>query len=447
MIGAVTTPTAAVANGAATGDVTVGDAEAVRPTAVADGVDAGSVWNTVNVVSVEDGSKAGNDSKDVVGSEAAPTPAVVPVINPGVEVSAGVKVGVEFKVGLADTRHADDDADAARDVARGAAVDEVRDGARTRHREREREPDRDFVQFFRDLNITDSTKVPFLAGLLRNFRDAAAKLDSHLSVYLELVHTAVSRMITSLSPFEMPQPLWIRVHDRLGFFHDDEEQKRFVNIGLAYAYRHLEMDALAVPNAKVLKDISRETGIVVADALCEDAGRVGGDAVVAFNTGSMGKKAATHGMPVANLGAAEPPPVVDEDLLANTDGRAPRPSADPNVADGLSGLAGNGGGGDEEAAISDSSDEADLHVPPLAPRTANDGDGTASDAVEGASGKDGAGMAARPTEGAARPAAEAVTRPRLVFARQPVLKPTAPALTTVLRSLSALRGCENAKDA
>jgi len=123
-------------------------------------------------------------------------------------------------------------------------------------RDRDRERDRDYIQFFVDLGIEDDHKDVFLAGLLRNYHIAAAKLDKHLAGYSAAVHAAVSRLAPATGAHDAPEHLWIRVHDRLGFFHDeDRHAQRVVNVGMAFAYRHLEMNALAATNAQVLVDL------------------------------------------------------------------------------------------------------------------------------------------------------------------------------------------------
>jgi len=128
-----------------------------------------------------------------------------------------------------------------------------------------RERDKDYIQFFLDLGIEDDHKDVFLAGLLRNYHAAAAKLDKHLTGYSAAVHAAVSRLAPATSAHDAPEHLWIRVHDRLGFFHDeDRHAQRVVNVGMAFAYRHLEMNSIASANAQVLHDLSTKAGGVQA---------------------------------------------------------------------------------------------------------------------------------------------------------------------------------------
>jgi len=120
----------------------------------------------------------------------------------------------------------------------------------------DREREHDYIQFFAELGIEDKQKDVFLAGLLRNYHVAAAKLDKHLVGYSAAVHAAVSRLSPAASVDDAPEHLWIRVHDRLGFFHDaDRHAQRVVNVGMAFAYRHLELNAIAAANAQVLMDL------------------------------------------------------------------------------------------------------------------------------------------------------------------------------------------------
>jgi len=434
--GAVTTADAAnVVNAveAGTADVAASDAKPVEPTGNAPAIVTVPAKDTVNgqghpagEVAIKDAVSAKdvvNKREDAVNTSGALTATVL----------SEVKAGVPADTKPVDAPTVDEDNEA----AQAASYEEAGDGVRTRHRGRERQPDRDYIQFFRDLNITDSTKVPFLAGLLRNFRDAASKLHAHLAVYSTSVHAAVSRMTTSPSPYESPQHLWIRVHDRLGFFHDEDgHAQRLVNIGLAYAYRHLEMDALAIANAKVLKDMSRETGIVVSDVLCEDAGRVDGGTGVAFNAGS----AATQGVPAADRGVGGTLPVDGASLLAREDGRTPGFCVNPCTKTQLPRAAGGGDGVDSGDGSSDSGGEGNAEVPPPADEIGTDaGDVPAGGDKESRRGDDGLKVAVH------RPVAGSMTR--LVFARQPVLKPTAEALAAVVRALAALRGHEDAEDA
>jgi len=134
------------------------------------------------------------------------------------------------------------------------------------------------VQFFADLGIPDLQKRVFLGGLLRTFRDAAAKLDMHLGGYSSAVHAAVSRLSSPPNPRKSPEHLWRRVHDRLGFFHDENQHaQRLVNVGMSWAYWHLEMNAICLASAQLLTEQSRLT-----DRAADDHGRVDAGSVVAL---------------------------------------------------------------------------------------------------------------------------------------------------------------------
>ncbi|KAK1864485.1 hypothetical protein I4F81_007031 [Pyropia yezoensis] len=62
-------------------------------------------------------------------------------------------------------------------------------------------------------------------------------------------------MVNTENPMLPPQYPWIRVVDRVGFFNDsDVFAGRVVSVGLAYAYRHKELDVLAAANALRLID-------------------------------------------------------------------------------------------------------------------------------------------------------------------------------------------------
>jgi len=122
-----------------------------------------------------------------------------------------------------------------------------------------REDYNEYVEFFDVLGITDAVKVSYLSTLLRLFYEAATKLDMHLAPHGASLHSAVSRIITSANPTEAPRHRWIRVVHRLGFFTDkDLHAQRVVNVGLSYAYRNLQLNALTEDNALLLQ--SRSTG-------------------------------------------------------------------------------------------------------------------------------------------------------------------------------------------
>jgi len=113
-----------------------------------------------------------------------------------------------------------------------------------------------YVSFFDNLGISDEKQIAFLATLLRNVFEASSKLDSHLAPHGAALHSAVSRMQVSDNPRDAPTHRWIRVVDRLGFFSDtNSHAERIVNVGLSFAYRHLEVDALAEANAMLLRQV------------------------------------------------------------------------------------------------------------------------------------------------------------------------------------------------
>jgi len=128
-----------------------------------------------------------------------------------------------------------------------------------------------YLQFFKHLGITDEQKTGFLASLLRNVFDASSKLDLHLAPYGATVHSAVSRMLVPDNPRDSPSYRWIRITDRVGFFSDDDAHAvRLVNIGLSYAYRYLEADAISVANTSLLEETQQSTRRLAAAAAAAD---------------------------------------------------------------------------------------------------------------------------------------------------------------------------------
>jgi len=167
-----------------------------------------------------------------------------------------------------------------------------------------------YVSFFENLGIADEKQTVFLSTLLRNVFEASSKLDSHLAPHGASLHSAVSRMQVSDNPREAPTHRWIRVVDRLGFFSDDNlHAERIINIGMAFAYRHLEVDALAKANAMMLRTARP------APQHTEDEDPVVqlpvGGVNVATTGGDSGKGA---------MGAeADPAPRIDDPLLRRDD--------------------------------------------------------------------------------------------------------------------------------
>jgi len=119
-----------------------------------------------------------------------------------------------------------------------------------------------YQQFFEHLGISDTKQLSFLAKTLHTAYEAMFKLDVNLAPYGASLHCAVSRMIVPTNPEEAPTHRWIRVLDRLGFFADgDEHAERIVNVGLSFAYRHLEVDALVGANMALLEKRRASTGV------------------------------------------------------------------------------------------------------------------------------------------------------------------------------------------
>ena len=114
----------------------------------------------------------------------------------------------------------------------------------------------EYTEFFKALGLTDVQKTSYLTRLLESFYDVGAKLDEHLGPTGAVLHAAVSRTCQGENPTDAPHHRWIRVHDRLGFFADqDDHGSRIINIGLAYAYRHKELDALSSANTLRLEQL------------------------------------------------------------------------------------------------------------------------------------------------------------------------------------------------
>jgi len=116
--------------------------------------------------------------------------------------------------------------------------------------------DDEYAEFFRALGLTDVQKTSYLARLLQSFYDVGAKLDEHLAPTGAVLHAAISRTCQGESPMDAPHHRWIRIHDRLGFFADqDDHASRIINIGLTFAYRHKELDALSAASALRLEQL------------------------------------------------------------------------------------------------------------------------------------------------------------------------------------------------
>jgi len=104
----------------------------------------------------------------------------------------------------------------------------------------------EYALFLESLEITERAKVALLANLLRDVYEASTKLDLHLEPHGASFHSALSRVLTTDNPHDVRSLFCIRVVDRMGFFTDDDTYaKRIVNVGLAFAYRHKQLDTLA----------------------------------------------------------------------------------------------------------------------------------------------------------------------------------------------------------
>lgn len=113
----------------------------------------------------------------------------------------------------------------------------------------------EYLRFFESLGVVDQGKVHTLGRLLHTFYEVAAQLDTHLASVGAALHSAISRMTETDNPSAPPRHRWIRVVDRLGFFPDqDQHASRIVNMGLAYAYRHKELDLVTAANALLLRN-------------------------------------------------------------------------------------------------------------------------------------------------------------------------------------------------
>lgn len=92
----------------------------------------------------------------------------------------------------------------------------------------------------------------------------------------------------------------------LGVFHDnDPHAQRLINIGMAFAYRHIEMDLVAVANARVMNDMERAVQDSMRGRLVVDAG-LGQDALadqVAGKNERMEGNAPVQGCPSTFNGA------------------------------------------------------------------------------------------------------------------------------------------------
>jgi len=130
------------------------------------------------------------------------------------------------------------------------------------------------MRFLRSLGIVNNQEVGFLARTLEAFYDLSIKLDQHLAPTGAVLHAAISRMCQADNPMDAPQHRWIRVQDRLGLFSDgDDYSSRVINMGLAYAYRHQELDALSEANALRLEQLRIAAARAGGGQLCRGGDR------------------------------------------------------------------------------------------------------------------------------------------------------------------------------
>jgi len=178
-----------------------------------------------------------------------------------------------------------------------------------------KEPE-EYKLFLESLGITDGSKVSFLAALLRDVYEASTKLDLHLEPYGASFHSAISRLLTTDNPQDVPSLCWIRVVDRMGFFTDDDAHgKRIVNVGLAFAYRHKQLDALAAAGIFMQEDHAVKVRTVEVGGDDDCAIRLGG-AIVRDQRGvanAAGPAKATSGPPKVEASLAVKEGVVEED--------------------------------------------------------------------------------------------------------------------------------------
>lgn len=213
-----------------------------------------------------------------------------------------------------------------------------------------------YVRFFETLGVTDAGKLQVLSRHLQLVHDVASQLDSHLEAVGASLHVAVSRMCKSVNQLGPSQHRWIRVVDRLGFFNDtDVHASRIVNIGLSYAYRHKELDAIAATNTLLLADLR-----LAADPGEREAGRCPPLEVPREDTAAA-RPPESSGTPLSAGAAALPPSLGgpsgagEGDLQVPVGGLVvPRPgdvqpaaTAVARTVAAAAGGIGQGGGGDD----------------------------------------------------------------------------------------------------
>jgi len=234
------------------------------------------------------------------------------------------------------------------------------------------ETNEEYKQFFRELGLADHQRTTYLARLLERFFEVGAKLDEYLAPTGAVLHAAVSRMCAGENPMDPPHHRWIRVHDRLGFFADqDEHASRIVNTGLTFAYRHKELEALSAVSELRLEQfrLNKTRSQVPASTSAEevpDGGRVvRNDRAVAAVDG-------VHGVGSAR-GAGAGDELYPDDKDSGHGGGVTVPIGGLHIrrdppAGAAAGAAPTDGGGDDVPAIGGTVVERrPTHVPPAHP--------------------------------------------------------------------------------
>jgi len=260
-------------------------------------------------------------------------------------------------------------------------------------------------QFFEHLGISDTKQLSFVAKTLHTAYEAIFKLDTNLAPYGASLHCAVSRMIVPTNPEEAPTHRWIRDLDRLGFFADgDEHAERIINVGLSFAYRHLEVDALVGANVALLEKRRTSTALSSGTVVGREGAVRGADAAAADAVHGRGEQ----DVPVGGVAIAR--------------GGIVFPNASAGVArDGAASAAGSATAGGDASTVPPGGDILWRHAAGgRAGRAANeDQDKLDDDEDDNDAGRD-------------------TARPHLIFERQPAVKPSATAVQTVKAVLLAV---------
>jgi len=340
-----------------------------------------------------------------------------------------------------------------------------------------------YVSFLENLGIFDDKQNVFLASLLRNVFEASFQLDFHLAPHGAALHSAVSRMQVSENPQEAPTHRWIRVVDRLGFFSDNNSHaERVVNVGLAFAYRHLEVDAVAKSNALLLAKAQPTAAHAVDEDDCPKL-PPGGTVVASTRAGGTDGSGGTGGagdeldelppidLPLGQTGeeeeAALPPgglsfsnlPPLSDGEMANGAGFFGGPTTSVGGSIATAALI----GGDGAAKGAPAEPDQDVPLPhggstlTLGGRASSDGRTVRSSEALAAAGRDVLGHlapVAEPEDGGALEAgsggidenedeailgASSDAPPHVVYDRQPTVVPTEFAVKTVAAVLKGLQ--------